>query len=76
LVTVLIEQPTMRVTLRRLLPSTSGFIDDDNKPTQALHSVAVFAEEMTRAYNVSGDTRLKATRFFLNAAAYIGIQVS
>jgi hypothetical protein len=37
---------------------------------------AEFAEEMTRAYNVSGDTRLKATRFFLAAAEYLGIEVS
>jgi len=37
---------------------------------------AEFAEKMTEAYNVSGDTRLKATRFFLNAATYLGIPVS
>jgi hypothetical protein len=35
-----------------------------------------FAEKMTEVYNVSGDTRLKATRFFLAAAAFLGIQVS
>ena len=35
-----------------------------------------FAEKMTEAYGISGDTRLKATRFFLNAAEYLGIQVS
>jgi hypothetical protein len=37
---------------------------------------AEFAETMSAAYNVTGDTRLKATRFFLNAAAYLGIAVS
>jgi hypothetical protein len=37
---------------------------------------AEFGEEMTKAYNITGDTRLKATRFFLNAAEYLGIQVS
>ena len=37
---------------------------------------AEFAEEMTKVYAVTGDTRLKATRFFLNAAAYLGIPVS
>lgn len=35
-----------------------------------------FAEKMAEAYNISGDTRLKATRFFLNAAEYLGIAVS
>ena len=35
-----------------------------------------FAEKMTEAYSISGDTRLKATRFFLNAAEYLGIKVS
>lgn len=35
-----------------------------------------FGERMTEAYGVNGDTRLKATRFFLNAADYLGIQVS
>ena len=35
-----------------------------------------FAEKMTEVYNVTGDTRLKATRFFLNALSYLGIQVS
>lgn len=34
------------------------------------------AEKMTEAYNVSGDTRLKATRFFLSAASYIDVPVS
>jgi hypothetical protein len=34
---------------------------------------AEFAETMTEAYKISGDTRLKATRFFLNALAYLGI---
>jgi hypothetical protein len=37
---------------------------------------AEFAEQMTKSYNVSGDTRLKATRFFLAAAAYLDIPVS
>ncbi|MGB2712860.1 MAG: hypothetical protein WBC51_01690 [Vicinamibacterales bacterium] len=37
---------------------------------------AEFAEKMTEVYKVSGDTRLKATRFFLAAAEYLGIQVS
>jgi hypothetical protein len=37
---------------------------------------AEFAEKMTDAYNITGDTRIKATRFFLNAAEYVGIDVS
>lgn len=37
---------------------------------------AEFAERLTQAYNVSGDTRLKATRFFLAALGYLGIDVS
>jgi hypothetical protein len=37
---------------------------------------AEFAEKMTEIYKVTGDTRLKATRFFLAAAEYLGIQVS
>lgn len=37
---------------------------------------AEFAEKMTEVYKVTGDTRVKATRFFLNAAAYLGIEVS
>jgi hypothetical protein len=37
---------------------------------------AEFAEQMTKSYNVSGDTRIKATRFFLAATAYLGIPVS
>ena len=86
-----------------------GLIDDDSKPTPALHALAVpdegarktafrklveqkyadlfalnlvkttpseFAEQITKSYNVSGDTRLKATRFFLAAAAYLEIPVS
>jgi hypothetical protein len=35
-----------------------------------------FAEKMTEVYNVTGDTRLKATRFFLAALAYLGIEIS
>ena len=37
---------------------------------------AEFAEQMTEAYSITGDTRLKATRFFLSAADYLDIQVS
>jgi len=37
---------------------------------------AEFAEKITEVYNVTGDTRLKATRFFLSALAYLGISVS
>jgi hypothetical protein len=37
---------------------------------------AEFGEKMTEVYEISGDTRLKATRFFLNAAEYLGIEVS
>jgi hypothetical protein len=37
---------------------------------------AEFAERMTEVYAVNGDTRLKATRFFLAAADYLDIQVS
>jgi hypothetical protein len=35
-----------------------------------------FAETMTGVYNVTGDTRLKATRFFLAALEFLDIQVS
>lgn len=35
-----------------------------------------FAEQMTKSYNITGDTRLKATRFFLSAASYLGVTVS
>lgn len=35
-----------------------------------------FAEKMTAVYNVTGDTRLKATRFFLAALAYLDVPVS
>lgn len=35
-----------------------------------------FAEKMTDAYKVTGDTRIKATRFFVNAATSLGIPVS
>ncbi len=35
-----------------------------------------FAEQMTKSFNISGDTRLKATRFFLAATAYLDVQVS
>lgn len=37
---------------------------------------AELAETMTAAYKVTGDTRLKATRFFLAAATYLEIAVS
>lgn len=37
---------------------------------------AEFAEKMTEVYSVTGDTRLKATRFFLNAIGFLGIEVS
>lgn len=37
---------------------------------------AEFAEQMTKSYNITGDTRLKATRFFLAAMAYLDIPVS
>jgi hypothetical protein len=33
-------------------------------------------EQMTESYAVSGDTRLKAKRFFLNAAEYLGVPIS
>src|ERR1700733_5638513 len=33
---------------------------------------AHFEEELGRLYNVSGDTREKAARFFLNVANYVG----
>lgn len=86
-----------------------GLIDDDSKPTPALHALAVpdeaarkkkleallrerysdvFAIDllkatpaelstlMEQAYNVTGDTREKAARFFLSAVEYLGIPVS
>jgi len=37
---------------------------------------AEFAEKMTQVYSVTGDTRLKATRFFLASLSYLGIEVS
>jgi len=37
---------------------------------------AEFAEKVTEAYSITGDTRLKATRFFLAAAEYLDISVS
>jgi hypothetical protein len=33
-------------------------------------------EQMTASYNVTGDTRVKAKRFFLSAAQYLGVPVS
>jgi len=86
-----------------------GLITDDDKPTPALHALAVadenkrkeklkeilqerysaifaldllkatpqqVSDKMAEAYNVSGDTREKAIRFFLFAVGYVGIQVS
>jgi len=35
-----------------------------------------FGDTMTEVYSISGDTRLKATRFFLNMAEYVGVEVS
>jgi hypothetical protein len=35
-----------------------------------------FEEKLGELYNVSGDTRVKAVRFFLNAAEYAGISLS
>ncbi len=35
-----------------------------------------FEERMGELYNVNGDTRDRAVRFFLNAAAYVGIPLS
>ena len=37
---------------------------------------AEFSDRMSASYNVSGDTRKKAIRFFLSAATYLGIQLS
>jgi hypothetical protein len=37
---------------------------------------AHFEEELGRLYAVTGDTRGKAARFFLNAASYVGIPLS
>lgn len=55
-------------------------IDQKYAPLIALNLMkttpAEFAEKMTEVYNITGDTRLKATRFFLNAAEYLGIAVS
>ena len=88
---------------------TLGLIDDEGRPTQRLHQVAVPDEatrkrelerlvrehyerifeldllkttpaeldkRMTDVYEISGDTRRKAVRFFLNALDYLGIEVS
>lgn len=35
-----------------------------------------FEEELSRLYNVTGDSRVKAVRFFLNAAKQVGIPLS
>jgi hypothetical protein len=35
-----------------------------------------FADRIAQSYGVTGDTRIKATRFFLMAASYLGIPVS
>jgi hypothetical protein len=37
---------------------------------------AHFEEKLGELYNVTGDTRVKAVRFFLSAASYIGLPVS
>lgn len=37
---------------------------------------AQVAEEMARSYNVTGETREKAVRFFLAAAEYVGVSLS
>jgi hypothetical protein len=86
-----------------------GLITPDNKPTDALHALAVpdeaarkaqlrtvlqhkyadlfaldlskttpdqLSKTMGESYNVMGDTREKAIRFFLAAAQYVGIHLS
>lgn len=86
-----------------------GLINDEGRPTSALHALAVpeesvrkerlkevlqqryaalFALDLLKTtpnelsstmgtmYNVTGDTREKAIRFFLFAVTYVGIQVS
>jgi hypothetical protein len=71
---VAVPDPEQRkVALRRLIESKYADLFALNlmKTTPS-----ELAEQMTKSYNVSGDTRLKATRFFLAAAAYLGIPVS
>ena len=35
-----------------------------------------FEEKLGELYNVSGDTRVKAVRFFLSAASFVGLPLS
>lgn len=67
------DESARKAALRKL-------IDQKYQPLFALNLMkttpAEFAEKMTAVYNVTGDTRLKATRFFLAALAYLGIEVS
>ncbi len=67
------DESQRRAALRKL-------IEQKYQPLFALNLMkttpAEFAEQMTKVYNVTGDTRLKATRFFLAALAYLEIEVS
>ncbi len=67
------DEAARKVAFRKLF-------DDKYAPLIALNLVkttpAEFGEKMTEAYDITGDTRLKATRFFLNAAEYLGVEVS
>jgi hypothetical protein len=68
-----VDEAARKTALRKL-------IEQKYQPLFALNLMGTtpseFAEKMTEAYNVSGDTRLKASRFFLAALAYLGIEVS
>lgn len=67
------DEAARKIALRKLVEAKYAdlFALDLTKTTPA-----EFAEQMTKSYGVSGDTRLKATRFFLNVAQYLDISVS
>lgn len=68
-----VDDAARKAALRKL-------IEHKYQPLFALNLMkttpAEFAEKMTEVYTVTGDTRLKASRFFLAALAYLGIEVS
>jgi hypothetical protein len=67
------DEPARKLALRKLVENKYAALFALNllKTTPS-----EFAEQMTSAYKVTGDTRLKATRFFLAATQYLGIDVS
>jgi hypothetical protein len=67
------DETVRKAALRKL-------IEQKYQPLFALNLMKTtpseFAEKMTEVYRITGDTRLKATRFFLAALDYLGIDVS